>query len=204
MKNFKAIISFLAAAVMTVSFSGCSSTGGSSSTGEVVYYDNSENSYVAPEDAFNAAKENAVKTEGTLGTKADVNVCSVTVSNVVSLGMLQTDKGVKEGIALKFEVTNNGVDYIDTTWSDNIKITVDGQSDIMEFDMLASGEASRKIEDYKILSSFIKNGETDDGYIAFSAKPGWKEMTISYTPLLENGIYDEITYKITSDMVQPA
>lgn len=205
MKNLKCILAVLASVAVLTSLSGCTSKNDASQNGndKVVYYDQTDNSYLTPADEELKAKENAVITEGKLNTPAKVSDFSINVKSVISLG-IRNPNGIRnysaERMAVKVEITNNTSEYAEISSLSEFTVTVDGQEFDSE-DIDTPKTAVSMIDDYQFLPDEVEAGQTVSGYLAFEVSNGWKEMVISYNPTTKDDNYDAVEYKITPDMV---
>ncbi len=206
MKNLKYILVALAAVTAMTSFVGCSDDKSktSDSKSDVVYYDNTENTYADPVEAEEHLKANAVISEGKMNEAVQVSGFSINVQEVDSLGIREPD-GLRpfeaERIAVKLEITNNNSEAARISALRDIVINVDG-TEISSIDQVISIYAANVIEGYSLLPNTLEAGQSASGYIAFEVTPEWKEMIISYDPITENNNYDAAEYKITPDMVK--
>lgn len=204
MKNLKYIIAFMAALTITASFSGCSEDKDSSNSNEVVFYDESSNEYVAPEDVESAAKENAVTAAAEISKEIEVVGCSVTAKRIIPLGIRLKDDIYDydaDMYAVEIEFTNNTQETLRACAAEDFYISVDGSNEVIGMNLNADLTATKTIENYKTFDYEVAPGETVSGYVTFEAKTGWKEVKMSYIPLVENMNYDAVLYTITPDMI---
>lgn len=205
MNKLKFIIACMTALTVTTAFSGCSDDSSSDTGTEVVYYDESSNSYVAPEDSEAAAKHNAVEQQGKINEKAVVAGCDITVNEVILLGERKPDERHVESsdlYAAEIEVKNNNAEPLEVAGMSDFQISIDGSDNILGFDPYTSAFAIKNYDDFELLDCTLEQGDSATGYITFAATTGWKEITISYIPLIENSNYDSIVYTLTPDMVE--
>ena len=205
MNKLKFIIACMAALTVTTAFSGCSDESSSDAGTEVVYYDESSNSYVAPQDSEAAAKHNAVEQQGKINEQAVVADCDVKVNEVILLGERKPDERYVESsdmYAVELEVKNNNAEPLEVSGIGDFQISIDGRDDIIGIDPYVSAYASKNFDDYEILDCILEPGDSATGHITFCATTGWKEITISYIPLIEDSNYDSIVYTLTPDMVE--
>ncbi len=201
MKNLKYILSLLTAFTMAVSFSGCSSdskNGDTSTTTDIIEYDNDENSYVAPEDSEAVAKENAQVVEGAINQQASVGECSINAKKIISLGEKDSTTDI---YTAEIEVTNNSADTLSVSGLSDFDVSVDGADSVGAIDPFITAVAAKTIDGFSILDTDIEAGKTATGYITFQAPKNWKEINIAFTPFVDNGSYDAVNYKITPDMI---
>lgn len=202
MKTLKYIIAVMAALTISASFVGCSGDEDSSSN-NVTFYDES-NEYVAPGEEKLKAMENAVTATAEMNQEAEIVGCTAVAKQVISLGSREADVITPystEMYAVEIEFTNNTEETIDINSMQDFEILVDGL-EVSGMDLNADLLAMKTIEGYKTLDFELAAGETTIGYVAFSAKTDWKEIKMTYRPLIENMNYDALIYTITPDMIQ--
>ncbi|MBE6845133.1 MAG: DUF4352 domain-containing protein [Ruminococcus sp.] len=206
MKNLKYILSCLAAFAIAASFSGCSNDDSSSdNSGEVVYYDDSSNSYVAPEDSEAVARQNAVTAIGKINEPASAGECEIIAKDIVALGEREPNDVYNYSsdiFAVEVEVINNTTETVNISDISDFYISVDGGKETLAADPYVIAVAAKSIDNFVSLDGDVEPGKSISGYITFEAKTGWQEIVVSYMPLIENDNYDSVIYTITPDMVE--
>ncbi|MBQ8434799.1 MAG: DUF4352 domain-containing protein [Oscillospiraceae bacterium] len=204
MKNLKYILSCLAAFAIAASFSGCSNDD-SSSDNEVVYYDDSSNSYVAPEDSEAVARKNAVTSIGKVNEPASAGECEIVAKDIVALGQREPNDVYNYSsdiFAIEVEVINNTDETVNISDISDFYVSVDGGKETLAADSYTIAVAAKSIDNFITLGGDVEPGKSISGYITFEAKTGWKEIVVSYIPLIENDNYDSVIYTITPDMIK--
>lgn len=203
MKKLKYIIAIMAAVTITASFGGCKNDKESGSDDNVVYYDEAHK-YVSPEDAEKAAREKAVTKPVEFNKQAELSGCTLTAKKVVPLGVRQADAVYDysaDMLAIEVELTNNTEETLNISALNDFYISIDGSPEEVGFSMQSVLAATDLIEDYQSFDFNVEAGQTVSGYITLEAKTGWKEIKLSYTPLIEDMNFDAVVYTITPDMV---
>ena len=203
MKKLKYIIAIMAAITITASFSGCDNDEKSDNSNNVVYYDE-KNEYVAPEDAEKKARENAVIETAELNQKAELSGRTLAAKKVVSLGVRPADAVYDysaDMLAIEIELTNNTEETLNISALNDFYISIDGAPEELGFSMQTTLAATKLIEDYQSFDFDVEPGQTVSGYVTLEAKTGWKEVKLSYTPLVEDMNFDAVVYTITPDMI---
>jgi len=203
MKNLKYIIAIMAAVTITASFGGCKNDEDSDTDNNVVYYDET-NKYVSPEDAEKVARENAVTEPVEFNQQAELSGCTLTAKKVVPLGVRPADAIYDysaDMLAIEVELTNNTEETLNISALNDFYVSVDDAPEELGHSMLTNLAATKIIEDYQAFDFDVEPGQTVSGYVTLEAKTGWKEVKLSYTPLVEDMNFDAVVYTITPDMV---
>lgn len=205
MKIFKRFAILTAALAVLTSFSGCSDENDSGSNSNVVFYDDSSNSYVNPNEKDQIARDNSSSIKGTIGEVTSIGGFDINIKNIILVNECESSylpDQMAEMLAIKIEITNNNTETLGASALADFKFSVDGDEYLEALQMQSSLIALKTIDDYEILNSDIEPGQTVIGYIAFEAVKDWKKIDLIYTPQSTELSYNEASFEITPDMVE--
>ena len=138
-----------------------------------------------------------------MNQEAEIVGCTAVAKQIIPLGSRKADVITQydtDMYVVEIEFTNNTEEPVDINSMQDFEILVDG-IEVSGMDLNADLLAMKTIEGYQTLDFELAAGDTVTGYVAFSAKTGWKEIKMTYRPLIENMNYDALIYTITPDMI---
>lgn len=203
MKKSKPITFIGTALAIFMAFTGCSDET-DNNTGSVIYYDNSENSYVNPNDIEKIARENSSSLTGVIGETSTIGAFDINIKNILSVVEREGAyyNGKVEVIAIEIELKNNSSDTLGTSGLGDFLINIDEsyESDSMQVQSILA--LKDKVDNFSTLDSELETGQSVSGYLAFEAPKDWKNITLTYKPQSKELSYDQISFDITPEAVK--
>lgn len=156
-------------------------------------------------DENNPAPTQASKQEikSVLNEKAELDGMSLTVISAENPDIIMQNTG-KQALFFQVEINNQTEETVTANYLNNFSLTVDGTE--YDSDKCCTIPVMKELYDFYGISAMaeeIPAGESRTGYIACEADKNFKEISLHYTPKINN-IDSRITVELSSDNITPA